>query len=188
MVGADPGDCSLVRRPAGWCLGTCWLFQTLLATSRGPTEPRASTPRGPRASPSAQASAASSRREGCPGGAEPTVGRPAAAPDAEARPGRPPVPPSHRCARAVHLGTLRDCPLSRGWGVNWVLLEGRSGELGAWSWKGSLCPAWEPDALTCEVSVAVRPGLGRGRLAERVSWVSLRWKLQGRGHRLGALS
>lgn len=57
---------------------------------------RASTPRGPRASPSAQASAASSRREGCPGGAEPTVGRPAAL-TAEARPGRPLYPEPSLC-------------------------------------------------------------------------------------------
>lgn len=74
VVGRTPGDCSPSPdgRRAG-ALGT-WLFQTLLATSRAQQSREALHPRD-QSCPSAQASAASSRREGCPGGAEPTVGR-----------------------------------------------------------------------------------------------------------------
>lgn len=115
----------------GLCPGDLLALPDSSRHTSGPNRAARRPPLGdPRASPPAQASAASSRREGCPGGAEPTLGRPAAL-TAEARRWKAaPVPPSHHCARAVHLGTLRDCPLSRGWGVVESCWRGQEWELG----------------------------------------------------------
>lgn len=74
VVGRTPGDCSPCPdgRGAG-TLGTCWLFWTLLTTSRAQQSHGRRVPDlGDRSI--CQASAASCRREGRPGGSGPTLG------------------------------------------------------------------------------------------------------------------